>query len=301
MDNNIDFRHTNPALKMHCPQRTQLSDRPAMAEPEAEHGIHALLLPNPSQGHINPILQFGKRLVAAPSGVRCTLAATRLRRRRLGHPLAGRHLLRLPPLHPSDGGDEGLAGREAGALGRVRLFREPRQTRRCSDGRDGGGVVRQRQSLPVGCQASEISKVPENFADKSKEKGLIVTWSPQLEVLAHPAVGCFVTHCGWNSTTEGMGAGVPMVAMPQWSEQTMNAKYIEDVWRVGVRVRPDERGVVRKEEVERCVREVMEGERSMEYRQNATNWKKAKRAMSEGGSSNNSILEFIGKLGPKSK
>ena len=47
-----------------------------MAEPEAEHGIHVLLLPNPSQGHINPILQFGKRL-AARRGVRCTLAATR--------------------------------------------------------------------------------------------------------------------------------------------------------------------------------------------------------------------------------
>ncbi|RLN07631.1 crocetin glucosyltransferase 2-like [Panicum miliaceum] len=151
-------------------------------------------------------------------------------------------------------------------------------------------------------RASELSKVPENFADKSKERGLIVTWSPQLEVLAHPAVGCFVTHCGWNSTMEAMGAGVPMVAMPQWSDQTMNAKYIEDVWRVGVRVRPDERGVVRKEEVERCVTEVMEGERSAEYRQNATNWKeKAKRAMNEGGSSNNNILEFIGKLGPKSK
>ena len=61
-------------------------------------------------------------------------------------------------------------------------------------------------------------------------------------------------------------------------------------------------GVVRKKKVERCVREVMEGERSMEYRQNAASWKeKAKRAMSEGGSSDNNILEFIGKLGPKSK
>ncbi|RLN07874.1 hypothetical protein C2845_PM11G18680 [Panicum miliaceum] len=47
-----------------------------MADPEAEHGIHVLLLPNPSQGHINPILQFGKRL-AARRGVRCTLAVTR--------------------------------------------------------------------------------------------------------------------------------------------------------------------------------------------------------------------------------
>ncbi|OEL22039.1 UDP-glycosyltransferase 74F2 [Dichanthelium oligosanthes] len=150
-------------------------------------------------------------------------------------------------------------------------------------------------------RASETPKIPENFADKCKERGLIVTWSPQLEVLAHPAVGCFMTHCGWNSTMEGMGAGMPMVAMPQWSDQTMNAKYIEDVWQVGVRVRPDEKGVVRREEVERCVREVMEGERSMEYRRNATGWKeKAKRAMREGGSSDNNILEFLRELGLKS-
>ncbi|WVZ65588.1 hypothetical protein U9M48_014924 [Paspalum notatum var. saurae] len=149
-------------------------------------------------------------------------------------------------------------------------------------------------------RASETSKLPEGFADRAKGRGLVVTWSPQLEVLAHPAVGCFVTHCGWNSTMEGLGAGVPMVAMPQWSDQTMNAKYIEDVWRVGVRVRPDEEGVVRREEVEACVREVMEGERSGEYRENATGWKeKARSAMSEGGSSDRNILEFLSKIGLK--
>ncbi|KAG0544491.1 hypothetical protein BDA96_02G279500 [Sorghum bicolor] len=152
-------------------------------------------------------------------------------------------------------------------------------------------------------RASESSKLPENFTDMAKERGLVVTWSPQLEVVAHPAVGCFVTHCGWNSTTtmEGLGAGVPMVAMAQWSDQSMNAKYIEDVWRVGVRVRPDEDGVVRKEELEKRVREVMEGERSLEYYiRNAAGWKKAKRAMSEArGSSDKNILEFLGKLGLK--
>jgi pathogen-inducible salicylic acid glucosyltransferase len=147
-------------------------------------------------------------------------------------------------------------------------------------------------------RASETPKIPENFVDTAKEKGLIVTWSPQLEVLAHPAIGCFVTHCGWNSTTEGLSAGVPMVAVPQWSDQTTNAKYVEDLWRVGVRVRSDEEGVVRKEEIERCVTEVMEGERSMEYRHNATRWKeKAKKAVSEGGSSDKNIVEFLCKVG----
>jgi pathogen-inducible salicylic acid glucosyltransferase len=78
----------------------------------------------------------------------------------------------------------------------------------------------------------------------------------------------------------------------------MNAKYIEDVWRVGVRARPDVGGVVRKDEVERCVREVMDGEKSKEYMENAMNWReKTKRAMSEGGSSDRNIVEFLGKFG----
>ncbi|KAK3124918.1 hypothetical protein QOZ80_7BG0596390 [Eleusine coracana subsp. coracana] len=64
-------------------------------------------------------------------------------------------------------------------------------------------------------RSSENSKIPEGFANKTKERGLIVTWSPQLMVLGHPAIGCFVKHCGWNSTMEGLSAGTPMVAMSQ--------------------------------------------------------------------------------------
>ncbi|KAJ0092187.1 hypothetical protein Patl1_26888 [Pistacia atlantica] len=48
------------------------------------------------------------------------------------------------------------------------------------------------------------------------------------------------------------------VAMPQWVDQTTNAKFVEDVWRVGVRVRVNEKGIVTKEEIEVCIREVME-------------------------------------------
>ncbi|RCV04646.1 hypothetical protein SETIT_1G017200v2 [Setaria italica] len=145
-------------------------------------------------------------------------------------------------------------------------------------------------------RATETWMIPEVIAEKVKERGLIVTWCPQLEVLAHDAVG-FVTHCGWNSVLEGLCIGVPMVAMPQWSDQPMNAKYIEDVWRVGVRVQRNVEGLVRREEVERCVMEVMEGEMSKEYMKNAASWsEKAKSAMRGGGSSDNNIVEFLNKL-----
>ena len=147
-------------------------------------------------------------------------------------------------------------------------------------------------------RATETAKLPEGFADKAKATGLIVPWCPQLEVLAHPSVGCFMTHCGWNSTVEALSAGVPMVAMPNWSDQTTNAKYIQDVWRVGVRVRPDAQGVVRSGEVERRVREVMEGEMREEFRMRALEWsEKAKKSMSEGGTSDINISEFLSSFG----
>ncbi|XP_077211306.1 mogroside I-E synthase-like [Tasmannia lanceolata] len=146
-------------------------------------------------------------------------------------------------------------------------------------------------------RASEQSKLPNNFVEETIEKGLVVDWCTQLEVLAHPAVGCFVTHCGWNSTLEALSLGVPMVAVPQWTDQPTNAKYVEDIWGVGIRVKVGEKGLVRREEMGNCIREVMEGERGKEIKKNAGKWMEAaKEALAEGGSSNKNIDEFITKL-----
>ncbi|KAL6343272.1 hypothetical protein AAG906_022188 [Vitis piasezkii] len=130
-------------------------------------------------------------------------------------------------------------------------------------------------------------KVPYNFVEETSGKGLVVSWCPQLKVLAHKAIGCFLTHCGWNSTLEALSLGVPMVAMPQFSDQTTNAKFIEDVWRVGVRVK----------EIEMCIKEIMEGERGNEMKRNAERWKElAKEAVNEGGSSDKNIEEFVAEI-----
>ncbi|KAG6732904.1 hypothetical protein I3843_01G192500 [Carya illinoinensis] len=144
---------------------------------------------------------------------------------------------------------------------------------------------------------SEEKKLPSNFLQETAEKGLVVSWCPQLEVLAHEAAGCFMTHCGWNSTLEALSLGVPLVAMPQWTDQTTNAKFIVDVWKVGVRIKLDEKGIATKEEIEMCIKEVMEGERGKEMKKNSMRWKElAKEAVDEGGSSDKNIVEFVAKL-----
>ncbi|KAL6221517.1 hypothetical protein ACLB2K_004913 [Fragaria x ananassa] len=146
---------------------------------------------------------------------------------------------------------------------------------------------------------SEEAKLPDKFKEETAEKGLLVSWSPQLEVLSHKAIGCFFTHGGWNSTIEALSMGVPMVVMPQWTDQPTNSKLVEGLWKVGVRVKVDENsGLVGREEVELCVRKVMgEGEMGIEMKRNGKKWRElAIEAVSEGGTSDKNIDEFVSRL-----
>lgn len=141
---------------------------------------------------------------------------------------------------------------------------------------------------------SDIDKLPTEFTNSIGEKGLVVTWCDQLKVLAHPAVGCFITHCGWNSTLEGLSLGVPMVCMPQIVDQPTNAKCVEDLWKVGLRAEKDEEGIVSREEIQRCLNEVVTGGKSEEFRRNAAKWSElARSACSKGGSSDKEIDKFV--------
>ncbi|KAL0786265.1 hypothetical protein Bca101_002511 [Brassica carinata] len=146
---------------------------------------------------------------------------------------------------------------------------------------------------------SEEEKLPSGFLETVvKDKSLVLKWSPQLEVLSNKAIGCFLTHCGWNSTMEALTFGVPMVGMPQWTDQPMNAKYIQDVWKVGVSVKTDnESGIAKREEIEFSIKEVMEGEKSPYMKENAKKWRDlAIKSLSEGGSTDINIDAFVSKV-----
>lgn len=129
-------------------------------------------------------------------------------------------------------------------------------------------------------------------------EGIIMPWCSQVEVLSHVSIGCFISHCGWNSTLESLVAGVPILGCPRFSDQMTNAKMVEEMWGIGVRVKGNgEEGMVEREEIKRCL-DILTGggERGKEIGQNAAKWRGlALEAVKEGGSSHKNLKAFLEK------
>ncbi|KAK7309179.1 hypothetical protein RJT34_05710 [Clitoria ternatea] len=139
--------------------------------------------------------------------------------------------------------------------------------------------------------------LPQGFVEETKGRGLVVTWCEQEKVLLHPSVGCFVTHCGWNSMLETVVAGVPVIAYPKWLDQPASAKVIVKKFGNGVVVNYGEDRVASAEEMERCIKEVMEAPSAGEIKQRAIELKvAAKKALEENGSSGKNISQFVNEL-----
>ncbi|KAL4592094.1 hypothetical protein LXL04_005077 [Taraxacum kok-saghyz] len=146
----------------------------------------------------------------------------------------------------------------------------------------------------------------EGFEERTKERGLLIRgWAPQLVVLSHVAIGGFLTHCGWNSTLEGVCAGVPMVTWPQFQEQFFNEKLVVQVLRIGVSVgaqnvvhwgEEEKSGVqVKSEELRKAIEIVMEeGKEGEERRKRAKELSvMAHKGIEEGGSSYRNMTRLI--------
>ncbi|CAL5066266.1 unnamed protein product [Urochloa decumbens] len=107
--------------------------------------------------------------------------------------------------------------------------------------------------------------LPKGFEEEIKDRGKIVKWAPQREVLAHTAIGAFWTHCGWNSTLESVCEGVPMLVQPCFGDQMVNARYVTHEWGVGMEVGE----VIQRERVAVAVKKVMVGEDGAQMRERA--------------------------------
>ncbi|KAM4102144.1 hypothetical protein ACB094_05G201300 [Castanea mollissima] len=95
----------------------------------------------------------------------------------------------------------------------------------------------------------ELSKFLDGFRTRIADRGRIVKWAPQEQVLAHPSTACFMSHCGWNSTLEGISMGVPFLCWPYFTDQFQNKSYICDVWKIGLGLNPNENGIITGHEI----------------------------------------------------
>ncbi|XP_059628007.1 7-deoxyloganetic acid glucosyl transferase-like [Cornus florida] len=125
------------------------------------------------------------------------------------------------------------------------------------------------------------SQIPVELEEGTRQRGFMVGWAPQEEVLAHPAIGGFLTHSGWNSTMESITAGVPMICWPYFADQMVNSRLVSEVWKLGL----DMKDTCDRVTIEKMVRDLM-AVRKEEFQQHVDQTAKmAKRAVSEGGSS----------------
>lgn len=136
-----------------------------------------------------------------------------------------------------------------------------------------------------------VSEFLDGFLQRVRNYGKVVQWAPQEEVLAHPSVACFFTHCGWNSTLEGLSNGVPLLCRPYFTDQFLNKSLICDVWKVGLGVDSDENGLITRHEVREKVSAILGSD---EIRANCLRVKEmARKSISEGGSSLKNLQSFI--------
>ncbi|KMZ76046.1 Flavonoid glucosyltransferase, family GT1 [Zostera marina] len=104
------------------------------------------------------------------------------------------------------------------------------------------------------------SVLPKGFLDRTKDRGLVVEelWAPQVAVLQHEAIGCFVTHLGWNSVLEAISTGVGMIGWPLYAEQKMNKVFVVDDMKLAIPMEGYDKELVTAAEVERSVKKMME-------------------------------------------
>ncbi|XP_031490033.1 UDP-glucosyltransferase 29-like [Nymphaea colorata] len=126
-------------------------------------------------------------------------------------------------------------------------------------------------------------QLPEGFMQRVEGRGMVANqWIPQMEILSHPSIGGFLTHCGWGSLNEGMGCGVPFIALPLHLDQPLNAKLVVGELGLGVEIERERDGRFRREKVAEGIRRVMVGGEGEKMRRKAKEMAKKMKEKDDG-------------------
>ncbi|KAL8026869.1 hypothetical protein ABFX02_14G057750 [Erythranthe guttata] len=91
--------------------------------------------------------------------------------------------------------------------------------------------------------------LPEGFVERVEGEG---------QILAHPSVGCYLSHAVFSSVIEGLVNDCQLVMLPQKGDQFLNSKLVSWDLKAGVEVnKRDEDGYFGKDDIKRAVEKVM--------------------------------------------
>jgi hypothetical protein len=142
--------------------------------------------------------------------------------------------------------------------------------------------------------------LPEGFLDRTIKIGKVIGWAPQVKILAHPAVGGFASHCGWNSTLESVRFGVPVATWPLYAEQQFNAFQMVIDLGLAVEIKMDYRRdflgdneiIVSSDDIVKAIKHVMEEDG--EVRKKVKEMSRiSEKSLKDGGSSFSSLGRLI--------
>ncbi|CAA7060100.1 unnamed protein product [Microthlaspi erraticum] len=110
---------------------------------------------------------------------------------------------------------------------------------------------------PKGATIQEA--LPEGFEERVKGRGVVWGgWVQQPLILAHPSVGCFVSHCGFGSMWESLMSDCQIVLLPYLVDQVLNTRLLTEELEVSVEVQREETGWFSKENLSDATMSVME-------------------------------------------
>ncbi|KAE8722789.1 UDP-glycosyltransferase 86A1 [Hibiscus syriacus] len=146
--------------------------------------------------------------------------------------------------------------------------------------------------------SDEADLLPVGFKEEVGDRAMIVPWCSQNAVLAHPATGAFLTHCGWNSILENTWCGVPLLFYPLLTDQSTNRKLVVDDWKMGINL--SNKKPITKADVSDNINRLMSGKSGDEYRNKVKEMRKIlETALSPSGSSETNMDLFIKDLKAK--